>query len=62
MLAVFNAICFITPNEIAGTNKFVGAIGTGYIFITAALIGQLICAYIVLKTDDKRKLFYNISR
>ena len=60
VLAAFNVICFITPNEIAGMNKFGGAFWTGYIFITAALIGQLICAYIVLKTDDKRKLFYNI--
>ena len=41
-------------------SKFGGAFWAGYIFITIAFIGQLVCAYIALKTDDKTKLFYNI--
>ena len=60
LLAVFNVICFITPDEAAGMSKFGGAFWAGYIFITIAFIGQLVCAYIALKTDDKTKLFYNI--
>ena len=60
LLAVFNVICFITPDETAGMSKFGGAFWAGYIFITIAFIGQLVCAYIALKTDDKTKLFYNI--
>lgn len=60
LLAVFNVICFITPDETAGMSKFGGAFWAGYIFITIAFIGQLVCAYIALKTDDKAKLFYNI--
>ena len=60
LLAVFNVICFVTPSEAAGMSKFGGAFWAGYIFITIAFIGQLICAYIALKTDDKTKLFYNI--
>lgn len=60
LLAVFNVICFITPGEAAGMSKFGGAFWVGYIFITIAFIGQLVCAYIALKTDDKTKLFYNI--
>ncbi len=60
LLAVFNVICFVIPEEAAATGKFGGAFWTGYIFITVAFIGQLICAFIALKTDDKTKLFYNI--
>ena len=64
LLAVFNVICFVTPNlvTVAGKDydKFGGAFWVGYIFITLAFIGQLVCAYIALKTDDKTKLFYNI--
>lgn len=60
LFAVFNIICFATPSEAAGMYKFGGAFWAGYIFITLAFIGQLICAYIALKTDDLTKLFYNI--
>ncbi len=60
LLAVFNVICFVTPGEIAGMSKFGGAFWAGYIFITLAFIGQLVCAYMALRTDDKQKLFYNI--
>lgn len=60
LLAVFNLICFVTPNEVAGMSKFGGAFWAGYVFIMLAFIGQLACAYIALKTDDKTKLFYNL--
>ena len=60
LLAVFNVICFITPDEAAGMSKFGGAFWVGYVFITVAFIGQLVCAYIALNTNDKTKLFYNI--
>ena len=60
LFAVFNVICFVTPSEAAGMNKFGGAFWAGYSGITIAFIGQLICAYIALKTEDITKLFYNI--
>lgn len=60
LLAVFNVICFATPGEAAGMSKFGGAFWAGYIFITIAFIGQLVCAFIALNTDSKTKLFYNI--
>ena len=60
LIGVFNVICFVIPSEAAGISKFDGAFWVGYIFITMAFIGQLICAYIALKTNDKTKLFYNI--
>ena len=60
MLVLFNAVCFVTPNEAAGMNKFGGAFWVGYIFITVAFIGQLVCAYIAFKADNLKKLFYNL--
>lgn len=60
MLALFNIICFVTPNEAAVLNKFGGAFWVGYIFITAAFIGQLVCAYIAFKAENLKKLFYNL--
>ena len=41
-------------------NKFGGAFWVGYIFITVAFIGQLVCAYIAFKADNLKKLFYNL--
>lgn len=60
LLAFFNVICFVTPNEAAGLSKFGGAFWVGYIFITAAFIGQLVCAYIAFKAENLKKLFYNL--
>ena len=60
LLALFNIICFVTPNEAAGLSKFGGAFWVGYIFITAAFIGQLVCAYIAFKAENLKKLFYNL--
>ncbi|MBE6563236.1 MAG: hypothetical protein E7660_05820 [Ruminococcaceae bacterium] len=59
-LVIFNVIAFVTPNEIAGISKFDGAFWAGYIFITLAFIGQLACAYIAFKSENLKKLFYNI--
>lgn len=60
LLALFNVICFVTPSEAAGMSKFGGAFWAGYIFISLAFIGQLMCAYYALKPDNLQKLFYNI--
>ena len=59
-LALFNVICFVTPKEFAGYDKFGGAFWAGYIFITLAFIGQLICANIAFKAENLKKLFYNM--
>lgn len=59
-LAIFNIAVFVSPIEMAGMTKFGGAFWSGYIFITLAFIGQLVCGYIALKADNLRKLFYNI--
>ncbi|MGM9668058.1 MAG: hypothetical protein ACI3XN_08400 [Eubacteriales bacterium] len=59
-LAVFNVITFVTPNEIGGISKFSGSFWVGYIFITIAFIGQLICAFFAFKPRNFKKLFYKI--
>ena len=60
LFVLFNVICFATPSELKGYSKFAGAFWVGYIFITAAFIGQLVCAYIAFKAENLKKLFYNL--
>ena len=59
-LTLFNLIVFVAPNEAGGMTKFGGAFWVGYIFITIAFIGQLLCAFFAFKPSDKQKVFYNI--
>ena len=59
-LAVFNVITFVTPNEIGGVSKFSDSFWVGYIFITIAFLGQLVCAFVAFKAENLKKLFYNI--
>ncbi|MBQ8546313.1 MAG: hypothetical protein IJ437_05180 [Clostridia bacterium] len=61
VLALFNLITFITPNEINGESKFGAMFWVSYVLITLMFIGQLACAYFVFKADSAKKLFYNIS-
>lgn len=60
MLALFNVIVFVTPNEIAGISKFSGGFWIGYGFTLAAFFGQLLCAFFALREKEGRKLFYHI--
>ena len=60
MLAIFNVICFVVPSTIDGGYIRTGSFWVGYIFISLAFLGQLICAWIALKSDSVSKLFYNI--
>lgn len=60
LLAVFNAVCFLIPAPTAEADKFGGAFWSGYIFITVAFIGQLVCAYIAFKAVNLKKVFYNL--
>ena len=61
VLALFNLITFVTPNEIGGVTKFTTFFWVAYSFITVMFIGQLACAYYVLKSDAAKKMFYRIS-
>lgn len=61
LVVAFNLITFITPNEIAGVSKFSGGFWVGYVFVTIALIGQLVCAYFAFKEEKLEKFFYSVS-
>ena len=60
LLALFNVISFVSVGW-AETPKYTPSFWIGYIFITIAFIGQLICTYFALKDNDSKKTFYNIS-
>lgn len=60
-LLIFNVIVFVSPNEAGGMTKFGGAFWVGYIFITIAFIGQLICSFFAFRCDNNQKMFYNIT-
>ncbi len=59
-LAVFNVIVFVTPNKIGEVSKFSGSFWVGYIFITVAFLGQIVCAFFAFKAKNLKKFFYNI--
>lgn len=60
LLALFNLICFVTPAEADGFNKFGGAFWAGYVVITLAFLGQLACAYMAFKAENQKRFFYNL--
>ena len=59
VVAIFNVIIFITPNEVAGMSKFGGAFWVGYAFIMVLFLAQLGIGWYAIK-DDLTKTFYNI--
>ncbi len=61
LLALFNVIAFVSVGWI-GQEKYTASFWIGYVFITVAFLGQLVCAYIAMKDDnDLKKIFLNIS-
>lgn len=60
LLAVFNVVCFALPGEVTGRGGSDGRFLTGYLLITLAFIGQLICAYAALRGNSREKLFYRL--
>ena len=61
LLVLFNVVTFVTAIGTGGTEHLTGSFWLGYIFITIAFVGQLICSYIAFKSDSAQKTFYNIS-
>lgn len=60
LLVLFNIISFVSVGW-AGIEKYTPSFWIGYIFITLAFIGQIICAYFAFKDNDIQKTFYNVS-
>lgn len=59
-LAVFNVVCFVTPDEIAGMPKYGGVFWAGYIFVTLAFLGQLACGYKAFSAPNAGKMFLSL--
>ena len=60
LFALFNAIAFISVGW-AAYEKYTASFWIGYVLISLAFVGQLVCAYVSLKENDSKKLFYRIS-
>ena len=59
-LLMFNVVTFVVPNEINGVSRWTGIFWVSYAFITAAFLGQLLCAHFAFKPSTNQKLFYRI--
>lgn len=57
MFALFNVCCFVIS---AGAGVKGSGFWIGYIFITLAFAGQLVCGIYALNAGDRTQLFYNI--
>lgn len=61
LLVAFNLTAFVTPDFIPGMSKWSGSFWVGYAFITVAFIGQLACAYLAFREENRQKFFYSVS-
>ncbi len=60
MLALFNVIAFVSPGW-EDAPKYTQPFWTGYVLITIAFIGQLLCGIIAFRDGDRRRTFYKVS-
>lgn len=60
LFVLFNIISFVSAGW-AGHEKYTSSFWTGYALIAVTLIGQLVCGYFALKSNDFKKTFYHIS-
>lgn len=61
LLVLFNLVAFLIPNEVAGISKSSGGFWIGYISVTVAFVGQLVCAHYAFRQENLQKFFYNVS-
>lgn len=59
-LVVFNVITFVAANETVGLAFVDSSFWVGYVFITIAFIGNMICSFLFFKEENKGKVFLNI--
>lgn len=60
LLALFSVIAFVSVGW-AGQEKYTASFWIGYVLISVAFAGQLLCAYLALKGDNAQKVFYRVS-
>ena len=53
LVALFNVVCFMTLEKIAGVSKFTGSFWVGYAFIKAAFVAHFAFMYKNLSAKDK---------
>lgn len=61
LVALFNVICFVTPEEINGISKFEGAFWSGYGFIMATFTAHMIFSMIMTASNNSMKKVHNVS-
>ena len=62
MLVIFNAAVFLVRPVIPGyTIEYDARFFIAWLFILAAFAGNLACAYFAFKSENLKKLFYNLS-
>ena len=60
LVLLFHIIVLLIPDEVVRMNKFNGTFWVSYGWILLAFIGQLLCAYLTFKEENKQKIFYNL--
>lgn len=60
LIALFNVFCFVTPSELGNYYKFDATFWAAYIFITIALLVNLVCAFFAFRAENLTKMFYNL--
>lgn len=60
LFVLFNLLVFVPPRFVGEYDKFGGAFFAGYVGITVAFVGQLVCAHFALKAENAQKLFYHL--
>ncbi len=62
MLVIFNAVVFLVRPVIPGfTIEYDARFFIAWLFILAAFAGNLACAYFAFKSENLKKMFYNLS-
>ena len=59
LLVLFEVIAFVSPGW-AGQDKYTASFWIGYVVITLAFVGQLVCAIVAFRADNLQKLFYRL--
>ena len=60
-LVVFNVITFVVTSTTMGITALLPSFWIGYLFITLAFIGNLVCSLLLFKEENKSKVFLKVS-
>lgn len=60
-LVVFNIITFVVTSTTMGLTALLPSFWIGYVFISLAFIGNLVCSLLFFKEENKNKVFLKVS-